>query len=170
MTTQKFARLGAAVLVLVGVHTSFAQRIEPLGASQRSAATEASPRQSAQLETTRGPLLTWGGVAGAIVGAPVGALAGMLAGVAFAHIGTCNGSECSLGAGLAGLAVGEAVGVPLGAHLGSRRRGNLAASVLTSAGIAGAGALILRYPSTASPAVAVAIPVLQLVSVLAFER
>jgi hypothetical protein len=168
---RTFARLSAVTfLLLMGSHASIAQRIEPVAAFSHSVSTDAAPRQSMQVERTKGPFLTWGGIGGAIVGAPIGAFAGMLAGVAFAHIGTCNGSECSFGAGLAGLAVGEAIGVPLGAHIGSHGRGNLAASVLTSAAIAGTGALILRHPSTASPAVAVAIPVLQLVSVLAFER
>jgi hypothetical protein len=166
-----FARLGAAaMLVLAVAHTSFAQRNEPVAASWRSGATDASSRQSEPVGATKHPFLTWGGVGGAIVGAPVGAVVGMLAGVAYAHVGECMGSECSLGAGLAGAAVGEVVGVAIGAHLGSHRRGNLAASLLTTAAITGAGALILRYPSAASPAVGVAIPVLQLVSVLALER
>ena len=166
-----FYRVGAvAMLTVVGTQTSFAQRVAPVAAFSPSLSTDAGSYQPAQREATKGPLFTWGGVGGAVVGAPVGAVVGMLAGVMYAHIGTCNGSECSYGAGLAGLAVGEVIGVPLGAHLGSHRRGNLAASVLTSAAIAGTGALILRHPSTASPAVAVAIPVLQLVSAFAFER
>ena len=161
----------AAMLVVVGVHTSNAQRIDPVAPSSRvGSSTDAASGQSTQVEVTKGPFFTWGGVGGGIVGAPVGLLVGMLAGVAVAHIGTCNGSECSLPAALAGAAVGEAVGVAVGAHLGSSRRGNLVASVLTSAAIAGTGALMLRHPSNAAPAVAVAIPVFQLVSVLAFER
>ena len=160
----------AAMLVLVGVHTSNAQRIDPVAMFSRSTSTDVPSRQSSPVEPSKGPFFTVGGVGGAIVGGPIGAFAGMLAGVAIAHIGTCNGSECSLGSALAGAAVGEAVGVAVGAHVGSHRRGNLAASVLTCAGIAGAGALILRHPSNSSPAVAVAIPVLQLMSVLAFER
>ena len=165
------ARLTTAlVLVLVGVHTSIAQRIDPVAAFSSSVSADATSRQSAPLERPNGHLFTLGGVGGAIVGAPVGVVAGMLAGVAVAHIGTCNGSECSLPTALAGAAVGEAVGVAVGAHLGSGRRGNLVASVVTSAGIAGAGALVLRRPSPASPAVAIAIPVLQLLSALAFER
>ena len=168
---RSFTRLSAAaMLVVVGVHTSKAQRIDPVAMFSRSTSTDAPQRQSAPVERTKGPLFTLGGVGGAIIGAPVGVFAGMLAGVAFAHIGTCNGSECSLGSALAGAAVGEAVGVAVGAHLGSHRRGNLVASVLTSAAIAGTGALILRHPSDASPGVAIAIPVLQLVSALAFER
>ena len=166
-----FARLGTtALLSLIVVHPSFAQRVEPLAAFANSMSTDDTARQSAQVEMPRRPLFTLGGVGGAIVGAPVGAIVGMLAGVMYAHIGTCNGSECSMGAGLAGLAVGEVVGVAVGAHLGSHRRGNLAASVLTSAAIAVTGALILRHPSDASPGVAIAIPVLQLVSALVYER
>ena len=168
---RKLTRLPvAAMLVLVGVQTSSAQRIDPVVAYSPTVSTDDAPHLSAEVERTKRPLLTWGGVSGAIVGAPIGAFAGMLAGVAVAHIGTCNGSECSYGSALAGAAVGEVVGVAVGAHLGSHRRGNLVASVLTSAGIAGAGAFILRYPSRASPGVAIAIPVFQLVSALAFER
>ena len=166
-----FARLSAAaMLVLVGVHTSFAQRIEPVAAIWRSASTDATSRQSAQIEATKGPLLTWGGVGGGIVGGTVGIFGGMLAGVALAHIGTCAGEDCSLGSALAGAAVGEAIGVAVGAHIGSAGRGNLALAALTSVGIGAAGALALRHPSGAAPAIVVAIPVLQLAAVLALER
>jgi hypothetical protein len=166
-----FARLSAAaMLVLVGVHTSFAQRIEPVAAFSRSVSTDATSRQSAQPEATKGPLLTWGGVGGGVVGVPVGIVGGLLAGVAMANIGTCTGEDCSLGAALVGAAVGEAIGLAVGAHVGSAGRGNLALAVLTSVGISAAGALALRHPSGASPSIVVAIPVLQLVSVLALER
>jgi len=166
-----FVRLSAAaMLVLAGVHTSFAQRIEPVAAFRRSVSTDGTSRQSAQIETTKGPLLTWGGVGGGIVGGTVGIFGGMLAGVALVHIGTCAGEDCSLGTALAGAVVGEAVGVAVGAHVGSAGRGNLAVSVLTSAGICAAGALALRHPSGAAPAIVVAIPVLQLAAVLALER
>ena len=166
-----FARLSAAaMLVLVGVHTSFAQRIEPVAALSRSVSTDATSRQSAQVEATKGPLLTWGGVGGGIAGGTVGVFGGMLAGVAFAHTGRCVGEDCSLGRALAGAAVGEAIGLAAGAHLGSARRGNLALAVLTSVAIGATGALALTHPSRAAPAIVLAIPVLQLAAVLALER
>ena len=166
-----FARLNAAaMLVLVGVHASFAQRVEPVAALSRSVSTDATSRHSAQVEPTKGPFLTWGGVGGGIVGATAGIFGGMLAGVALAHTGTCAGEDCSLGSALVGAAVGEAVGLAVGAHVGSAGRGNLALAVLTSTGIAAAGALALRHPGGASPAIAIAIPVLQLSAVLALER
>jgi hypothetical protein len=166
-----FARLSAAaMLVLVGVHTSFAQRIEPVAAFSRSVSTDATSRQSAQIEATKGPLLTWGGVGGALVGGTVGILNGMLAGVAMAHIGTCAGEDCSLGAALVGAAVGETIGLAVGAHVGSAGRGNLAVSALTSLGIGAAGALALRHPGGSAPTIVLAIPLLQLAAVLALER
>lgn len=166
-----FARLSsAAILVLIAAHTSGAQRIEPVAPLSRSVPTDATSRQSAQLEAKKGPLLTWGGVGGSVVGGTAGVFGGMLAGVVFAHTGQCSGEDCSLGRALAGAAVGEAIGVALGAHRGSARRGNLALAMLTSVGIAGAGALALTQPSGASPAIVVAIPVLQLAAVLALER
>lgn len=160
----------AAVLVLFAGHTSSAQRIEPVAAHQRSVSTDATSRQSARTEGTKGPFLTWGGVGGSIVGGTVGVFGGMLAGVAAAHMGTCMGSECSLGEALVGAVVGEAIGVAVGAHVGSSGRGNLAASMLSSVGIAAAGALALSHPSRAAPAIAIAIPLLQLAAVLALER
>ena len=166
-----FARLSAAaMLVLVGVHTSFAQRIEPVAAFWRSVSTDATSRQSAQVEATKGPLLTWGGVGGGIVGGTVGIFGGMLAGVALAHTGTCAGEDCSLG---------QVWPAPRWARQSEWRserisarpgRGNLALAVLTSVGIGAAGALALRHPSGAAPAIVVAIPVLQLAAVLALER
>jgi hypothetical protein len=166
-----FARLSAAtMLVLVAAHTSFAQRIDPVAAFSRSVSTDATSRQSAQIKATKGPFLTWGGVGGAALGGTVGVFGGMLAGVALAHTHKCAGEDCSLGQALVGAAVGEAIGVAVGAHLGSARRGNLALAALTSVGISAAGALALRNPSGAAPAIVVAIPVLQLAAVLALER
>ena len=168
---RTFARLSsAAMLVLVGAHTSIAQRIEPVAAFSRSVSTEATSRQSAQVEASKGPLLTWRGVGGGVVGGTVGVFGGLLAGVAVAHTHKCAGEDCSQGQALVGAAVGEAMGVAVGAHLGSARRGNLALAVLTSVGIGAAGALALSHPGGAAPAIAVAIPVLQLVAVLALER
>jgi len=166
-----FARpSAAAMLLLVGIQTSYAQRIEPVAAFSRSVSTDATSRQSAQIEAPKGPFLTWGGVGGGIVGGTVGIFGGMLAGVALAHVGTCAGEDCSLGSALAGAAVGEMIGLAVGAHVGSASRGNLVVSALTSVGIGAAGALALRRPGGAAPAIALAIPVLQLAAVLALER
>jgi hypothetical protein len=168
---SRYARLStAAMLMLVGVHALFAQRIEPLAVSWRSVSTDASARQSAQIEATKGSFLTWGGVGGALVGGTAGLFGGMLAGVTLAHIGTCAGEDCSLGSALVGAAVGEAIGVAVGAHVGSAGRGNLALAAVTSIGILAAGALVLRHPSAAAPTIVLAIPVLQLAAVLAVER
>lgn len=166
-----FARLSsAAMLLLVGAQTSVAQRIEPVAAMSRSVSTDATSRESAQAQAPKGPLLTWGGVGGSVAGGTVGVFGGLLAGVAVAHTHKCAGEDCSMGQALVGAALGEAIGVAVGAHLGSARRGNLALAVLTSVGIGAAGALALSHPSGAAPAIAVAIPVLQLAAVLALER
>lgn len=168
---RTFTRLSAAtMLLLVAVHTSFAQRFEPVAAVGRAVSTDAITGQFTQVEATKGPLLTWGGVGGAVAGGTAGVFGGMLAGIALAHTGTCSGEDCSLPAAPVGAAVGEAIGVAVGAHLGSHGRGNLALAVLASTGIAAAGALALSHPSSAAPAIVVAIPVLQLAAVLAIER
>ena len=169
---RTFARLSAVALplLLAGVKTSAAQRIEPFAANSRSVSTYAPTRQSPHVEGTKGPLLTWGGLGGGILGGTVGVFGGLLAGVALGHVGTCAGDDCSLGAALTGAAVGEAIGVAAGAHVGSSGRGNLPLAMLTSVAIAATGALALTHPSGASPALVVAIPVLQLAAVLALER
>ena len=166
-----FARLPAAAMLLLAVaHPSIAQRIDPVAAFSRSVSTDVTSRQSTRVEPTTGPLLTWGGVGGGILGGTMGVFGGMLAGVAWANTSKCVGEDCSLGAGLVGAALGEAIGLAVGAHAGSSGQGNLAVSVLASVGIGVAGALALRRPSAAAPGIALSIPVLQLVSVLALER
>jgi hypothetical protein len=166
-----FARLGAAtMLVLVVAHTSLAQRVEPVAALSRSASIDATSRQPAQSERRKGPFLTWGGVGGGIVGGGAGLFGGLLAGAMLAHTGNCSGEDCSLGSALTGAVVGEIVGVAVGAHVGSRGRGNLALAVLTSAGVAAAGALAASQAPRQAGGVAVAIPILQLAAVLAVER
>ena len=166
-----FTRLSAAaMLVLVGVHTSFAQRIEPVAALSRSVSMDVTSRQSANVGATKGPLLTWGGVGGGVLGGTAGLFGGMLAGAMFAHVGDCRGGDCSLGSALAGAGAGEILGVAVGAHLGSRSRGNLALAVLTSAGVAAAGALVASQAPRSAGGIAAAIPILQLAAVLAVER
>jgi hypothetical protein len=158
------------MLVLAAAHASFAQRIEAAAAFSRSVSTDATSRQSTQVEATKGPLLTWGGVGGGIVGGSAGLFGGLLAGVALDHTHTCMGEDCSLGQALVGAAVGETIGLAVGAHIGSASRGNLALAVLTSAGISAAGILALRHPGRAAPAIMITIPVLQLAAVSALER
>ena len=165
-----FVRVSAAaILVLVGVHTSFAQRIASVAASSPSVSPDVPSRQPAQADGAKGPLLTWGGVGGGILGGTAGIFSGFLAGAVLARTVTCVGEDC-LGTVFSSVVVGEAIGVALGAHAGSAGRGNLAVSVLSSVGIAAAGVLALSHPSGAAPRIALAIPLLQLGTVLALER
>jgi hypothetical protein len=166
-----FARFSAAaMLVLVGAHTSFAQRIEPMAASSRFLSTDVTSRQPVQGETTKGPFLTWGGVIGGAVGGSAGLFGGLLAGAMLAHTGTCAGEDCSLGAALVGAGVGEVLGLATGAHIGSAGRGNLALAILASTAIGAAGIYAAGQAGGSAPGVVLAIPVMQLAAVLVIER
>lgn len=122
-------------------------------------------------------------LAGALLGGAAGVLAGGLAGV-FIGGNRCadegNPDSCqALGGLLLGAAVGHTVGAPVGAHLLNRRQGALPASLLASVAIAGAGVAALwatdrldqhERNNAAQISVAVAVPILQIVSSAIIEQ
>jgi hypothetical protein len=87
-------------------------------------------------------------LAGALTGGAAGLLLGGVTGL-YIGGGSCteagNPDACrALGGMLVGAAVGFTIGTPVGAHLFNRRRGVLAYSLLTSAALATAGAVVFR--------------------------
>jgi hypothetical protein len=92
--------------------------------------------QSNEVATHR---LVAGGIGGMLIGAAVGGAAGWtLYRVACTDYCAIGGAVAVLGAG-----AGATVGSPAGVHLGNRRSGNLALSLLASAAVAaGSGAIL----------------------------
>lgn len=166
-----FARLSAAaMLVVIGAHTSFAQRMEPVAASSRSVSTDDSWRQSRENQDKSRPLVTLGGVSGGVIGGGAGFVGGLLAGATWGSRGGCSGEDCALGAAILGAAVGEAIGLAVGTHLGSASRGDLLLATLTSTAIGAAGILVAFNAEGSAPVILAAVPVVQLLAVLAIER
>jgi hypothetical protein len=166
-----FARLSAAAtLMLIGAHTSLAQRIEPVAASSRSVPTDGmSRRQSTENQGRSRPLVTLGGVSGGVIGGGAGFLGGMLAGATLGSRG-CSGEDCGLGTAILGAALGEAIGLAVGTHLGSASRGDLLLATLTSTAIGAAGLVAAFSAEGSASTILVAVPVVQLLAVLAIER
>jgi hypothetical protein len=86
----------------------------------------------------------------------------------------CRGDFCNLGSAIVGLLVGESVGVAVGTHVGSRSQSHakMALTTLSSLGIAFGGAFLAAGVSQSGDAagpILLAIPVLQIVTVLASE-
>ena len=112
---------------------------------------------------------------GTIVGGVIGGAAGALLGVAIAAQSTqgCQGEYCGFGEALLGFALGESVGLGVGAHIGSgsRRPGNLALTTVTSVGILMGGAFMAVGLSQngASVVMLPLTPALQLVAAVAIE-
>ncbi len=119
------------------------------------------------------PSLVWPVLGGALLGIG-GWITGAVAGAA-AEANCTDGDYCQAEGIFLGAAVGGTAGLALGAHLGNRRRGNLALDFLSGALVWGAsiGAFYLvgaDLDEPASVAVLVAEPVLQLVTTVAVER
>ena len=116
------------------------------------------PRQQ---RTTQPP------IGNAIVGGVLGgALAGGVAYVLFGGLGDCR-DLCGLGLAYA-VGVGTFVGLPLGVHLGNRRRGNFLVDLFLSTA-AGAAAYALLKDRDDSAAILM-VPVLQLAVTVSAER
>ena len=116
------------------------------------------------------------GSAAGSVGAGVGlGVAGFLVGglVAVAIAGDCTGDMCNAEPALLGAAAGGTLGLALGAHLGNHRRGNFALDFATGAAVWGAGlgiAVASDWNESAVTAVAVMVPIAQLVGTVMVER
>jgi hypothetical protein len=166
-----FVRIGAGVmLALIGAQASFAQRMEPLAASAHASATDATRRQSAESQVTNRHLVTWGGVGGGVIGGSAGLVGGFVAGATWGNIGACSGEDCGLGSAILAAAVGEAIGLAIGTHVGSSGRGKLAIAMLTSTVIGAAGVYVAVNAEGSAPVILAAVPVVQLLAVLALER
>ncbi len=102
-----------------------------------------------------------GGVAGTFLGLGIGA--GMAKG--------CHGELCEIGPALLGIAIGESVGLSLGAHLGSgsTRHEHILLTSLTSAGILVAGAFMGAGMGQGGAIMVPLTPALQLAVALAIE-
>jgi hypothetical protein len=157
------------MLVVIGAHTSFAQRMEPVAAS-RSLSTDDARRQSPENQGRRRALVTLGGVSGGVIGGGAGFVGGMLAGATWGSRSGCSGEDCGLGTAILGAALGEAIGLAVGTHLGSASRGDLLLATLTSTAIGAAGLLAAFNAEGSAPAILVAVPVVQMLAVLAIER
>jgi hypothetical protein len=166
-----FARLSAsAMLMLTAAHTSFAQQMEPVAASSRVLSTESSFTPSAESQVTTRPVNMLAGVAGGIAGGSAGFLGGMLLGASEISRRNCTGEDCGLANAIIGSVIGESVGLAVGGHYGSRGRGNLAIQMLTSTAIGAAGLYSALYAEGAAPIILGAVPVVQLLAVLAMEK
>ena len=134
-----------------------AQRLPPrfpeLRAPPMLADAQATVAPDSLREPSVGRMMLTGvgvGVLGAGVGAAVGALAGKGR--------LCGDDSCSLVYGVYGFMAGEALGIPLGVHLGGDRRGIYLLEAVASVATAGAVAFALNL----SPETGVAIPVSQI--------
>jgi hypothetical protein len=166
-----FARISAGtMLVVTAAHTSFAQQMEPAAASSRMLSTESSFTPSAVSQVTTRPVNMWGGVAGGVLGGGAGFFGGMMLGASEISRRNCTGEDCGLANAIIGSMVGESVGLALGAHYGSRGRGNLAIQMLTSTAIGAAGFYSAWYAEGAAPIILGAVPVVQLLAVMAMEK
>lgn len=110
-------------------------------------------------------------VGGGLLGGAVGLVGGFYLGAALAD---SDGEDLDfLSGGVAGAAIGEGILLPLGVHVANGRRGDALVSSAVSLGIAAAGLLALEaahYDPPWAPAIAVAVPVTQLVASIAIER
>ncbi|MEO5818502.1 MAG: hypothetical protein ABIT20_24750 [Gemmatimonadaceae bacterium] len=161
---------GSAMLVLTAAHTSFAQQMEPVAASSRLRSTETAFSPSAESQVTTRPVNMWGGVAGRVLGGGAGFFGGMMLGASEISRRSCTGEDCGLANAIIGSMIGESVGLAVGAHYGSRGRGNLAIQMLTSTAIGAAGLYSAWYAEGAAPIILGAVPVVQLLAVMAMEK
>jgi hypothetical protein len=137
------------------------------------------PRAVAQSASPARPAL------GALLGGAAGVLVGGTAG-AFVGGNRCgepaNSDTCMLIEGIAtGAAIGYTLGIPVGAHLLNRRRGDLRMSLAASAALAAAGYGVLRASGVrwnggttprqrrVAAVVVVSVPVLQYLATTAIE-
>jgi hypothetical protein len=168
---SNLARISVGMmLVLTVAHTSFAQRHEPIAASSRSLSTDGSWTPSVESQVTNQPANMWRGVAGGILGGGAGFVGGMFAGASDLSRRNCTGEDCGLANAILGSMIGESVGLAVGAHYGSRGRGNLAIQLLTSTAIGAAGLYGAWYAEGAAPLFIGVTPVFQLAAVLAMEK
>jgi hypothetical protein len=107
-------------------------------------------------------------VLGGLAGGAVGYVGGGLVGYAI-DARDCGSDDwfCGLGGFVLGAAIGEATLLPLGVHLANGSRGNYGQATLLSFGIV-AGGMLMALVTT--PAVLLAVPVVQLITSVDIER
>jgi hypothetical protein len=114
----------AVILSMAGTPAAGQVRPRPVASAE--------PAQLSQAQSTD-PWRNGGSAAlGAIVGGGLGLVAGVAASSVFGQ--SCEELEC-LGVAILGGAVGSALGIGIGAHVGNGRRGNALATVGASLGV-----------------------------------
>lgn len=109
-------------------------------------------------------------IAGGVLAGGAGFLAGGFLGASCTY--TPNADFSGIGGFIVGAPIGEAIGLPIGVHLGNGRRGNLPLAMFASMGIAGTGIVVTaalddyRAPVITLPVTALT----QFVACVAIER
>ena len=156
--------IGVAMAVLLGGRLAVAQQAPP---RFHSIAPERRLLMQAGSIAPE-PSVGWP-IAGGLLGGSVGFWAGLFIAGSIADK-NCDNEDlsCLLTGILAGAAIGESVLLPVGIHLGNRRRGNFPLGLAASIGIAGLG--VAATAATAEPAFLVPAAVGQMVVGVLLER
>ena len=139
-------------LLLFGVSGAQAQRVSDRAAMANAARPETGiqdPIRPADVEAYHANLMV-----GGIMGAGVVGVAGGYMGYSLAD--SCGDGWCELGGLIAGVMVGEIIGIPLGVRAAGGR-GSLPAQMLVSAAVFGLGAMAV--PVTAGLSLLAVVPI-----------
>jgi hypothetical protein len=176
--------LAAALLATSGSRPIMAQRLAPLAAVTPVASRDTDLGSAIAAERTDLPFAmrtardtmpmadvpsVFGTVIGGIGGGVVGAFAGAAIGAESAR--GCHGELCGFGNVVLGFALGESIGVGIGAHLGSRskKHDHVVLTTLSSVAILTGGAIMASSMGPLGALMLASTPMLQIAAAWGIE-
>lgn len=143
--------------------------VAPLNVAEQPGATFSAASPADTLPEPRRAISPVGTIIGGVAGGVVGAFVGLALGARSAE--GCHGEECGLLNAILGFALGESLGVGVGAHLGSRstRHENVILTTLTSTAILVGGTFLGAAMQQAGAVMVPLTPAMQLTAAWAIE-